>query len=301
MSKSVVCFGEILWDVLPDAKRPGGAPMNVAYHLQKLGLDSTLISSIGDDEQGAALLHFAGEIGLPTAAIQVTRAAATSEVIAVVDEQQQVSYEIIFPVAWDFIQWEEGYAALLENSSALVYGSLASRHEHSATTLLRLLKCDCLKVFDVNLRPPHYNFKTINRLLSATNLLKLNVEELEIISAWYSSNLYTEADRVASLFNLFDIGEILVTKGASGASYYTRDKRVDSPAFNVAVKDTIGSGDSFLAAFLSKKFQNEVPESALEYAVTMGAFITSQSGACPPYEKDEFETFFRQRRGKSEN
>ena len=291
MGKSVVCYGEILWDVLPDVKRPGGAPMNVAYHLQKLGIASKLVSSVGDDEQGQALLGFAKAIGLPTNTIQLTTTAATSEVLATVDEEHQVSYEIVFPVAWDFITWEESFTALLENSSALVYGSLASRHEQSAQTLSRMLQADCLKVFDVNLRAPHYNPETIHRLIAAADILKLNGEELEIISNWYDSDLGTEAERVQCIFDRFEVKELLLTKGASGASYYTRDRKLDSPAFKVTVKDTIGSGDSFLAAFLSKRLQNEAPEIALEYAVAMGAYITSQSGACPAYEKADFETF----------
>lgn len=294
ISNSVVCFGEILWDVLPDVKRPGGAPMNVAYHLQKLGIDSKVVSSVGDDENGIALREFVKSIGLSDATIQVNDMQPTSEVIASIGEGHEVHYEIVFPVAWDYIDWQPAYEKLLTDSQALVFGSLASRNEVSAQTLLKLLRFDVYKVFDVNLREPHYSFEVIDRLLRHANLVKLNAAELEIICQWYDPALIKEADQIKYLFDHFSFKEILVTKGANGASYFTPDKQYDSPAFSVTVKDTIGSGDSFLAAFLARRLKNDSPELTLKYAVAMGAFITSKSGACPPYVKPGFEIFLKE-------
>ncbi len=297
-SNAVVCFGEILWDILPDVKRPGGAPMNVAYHLQRLGIDSKLISSVGDDALGRALLEFASEIGLATETIQVHEQQPTSEVIASVNAEHEVRYEIVYPVAWDFIRWLPGYETLLKESTALVYGSLASRNDVSADTLLTMLRFENLfKVFDVNLRAPHYSREVIDRLLKAANLLKVNAAELGILCSWYEAALQEEAAQVEYLFANFQIDEILITKGAAGASYYTREHKFEQQAFAVEVNDTIGSGDSFLAAFLSKRLQHADGGSTLEYAVAMGAFITAQSGACPPYHKADFEGFLISRRG----
>lgn len=296
-NNTVVCFGEILWDILPDVTRPGGAPMNVAYHLQKLGINSKLISSVGNDTLGKRLLNFVESIGLSTKTIQVHEQQPTSEVIATVGPEHEVRYEIVFPVAWDYIRPLPEYDALLQSSAALVYGSLASRNDTSADTLLAMLHdAQMFKVFDVNLRAPHYSLKVVDRLLKPANLLKLNAEELGIICNWYDASLQTEAAQVAYLFANFQVNEILITKGAAGASYYTREKKLEQAAFKIAVKDTIGSGDSFLAAFLSKRLQDPDPATALEYAVAMGAFVTSQSGACPSYEKADFEVFLKQRR-----
>lgn len=296
-SNAVVCFGEILWDILPDVKRPGGAPMNVAYHLQKLGINSKLISSVGDDPLGQALLDFVGDIGLSAETIQVHAQQPTSEVIATVNAEHEVRYEIVYPVAWDFISWLPAYETLLESSTALVYGSLASRNDLSAATLLRMLQFNHLyKVFDVNLRAPHYSREVIDRLLKAANLLKVNAAELGIISSWYDATTDSEVAQVEYLFKNFEVDEIVITKGAAGATYYTREHQFAQQAFAVEVKDTIGSGDSFLAAFLSKRLQHADPASTLEYAVAMGAFITAQSGACPVYQKVEFEAFLLERR-----
>jgi fructokinase len=296
-SKAVICYGEILWDILPNVKRPGGAPMNVAYHLQKLAVNSTLISSVGDDALGRSLLDFVHEIGLSVETIQVHEHQPTSEVVATVSAEHEVRYEIVYPVAWDFIHWLPAYETLLKGSTALVYGSLASRNDVSADTLLTMLGFQHLfKVFDVNLRAPHYSPKVIDRLLKAANLLKVNAEELGIICSWYDGTLHGEAAQVEYLFENFDVEEVLITKGAAGASYYTREHHFEQPAFAVEVNDTIGSGDSFLAAFLTKRLQQSDPASTLEYAVAMGAFITAQSGACPPYEKADFEAFLIDKR-----
>jgi fructokinase len=290
---TVVCFGEVLWDVLPTVKRPGGAPMNVAYHLQKLGMNSQLISSVGDDAAGKTLLEFLAQIDLTDHFIQVLDNQPTSEVIATVNESHEVSYEIVYPVTWDFITWKPEHDALLAESTALVYGSLASRNEVSAGALLKMLNADLYKVFDVNLRAPHFGKDIIDLLLRAADLVKMNLEELEIITDWYNPALTSESDRVKWLFDNFAVQEILVTKGIKGASYYSRTQRIDQPAYLVKVNDTIGSGDSFLAAFLSKRLQHASIETALAYAAGMGAYITSQSGACPAYELADFERFFR--------
>jgi len=288
---SVVCFGEILWDILPQVKRPGGAPMNVAYHLQKLGVESKIISRVGQDELGAGLLDFLGSKGLDTQTVQLDDLHDTSAVIASINEAHEVSYEIVYPVAWDFIAWSRDYETLISDSRALVFGSLASRNEVAADTLLKMIEFANYKVFDVNLRAPHYTFEVIDRLLHHTDLLKLNAAEIEMICGWYDANLLVEAEQVTFLFEHFTIKEILITKGASGASYYDRQHSYNSSSFKVVVNDTIGSGDSFLAAFLAQRLSAVQPQKALNYAVGMGAFITSQSGACPEYDLTDFEAF----------
>jgi fructokinase len=298
-ANNVVCFGEVLWDVLPTVKRPGGAPMNVAYHLQKLGMHSELISSVGNDDPGLSLLEFLRSINLSAQYIQVLDSQPTSEVLATVSTTHEVRYEIVYPVAWDFISWRPDYDDLLKQSTALVYGSLASRNDLSAATLLKMLAYDLYKVFDVNLRVPHYSPEIIDRLLRAANLVKMNAEELEIITDWYNPTLKDEAVRIAWLFDHFSVEEILISKGANGATYYTRNQKLDRSAFLVEVNDTIGSGDSFLAAFLTKRLQHADPETALGYAAGMGAFITSQAGACPAYEKADFESFLSAKRSEN--
>ena len=288
--EKVTCFGEILWDVLPTAAKPGGAPMNVAYHLHRLGVEAHVISRIGDDDRGEALKNILQNWGLSTASLQVDSKHATSEVIALMDESNEMTYEILEPVAWDFIEWNNTFNDTLTSSDALVYGSLASRNSITYNTLLSLLENDVYKVMDVNLRPPHYREATIKTLVQHADLLKLNEAELDILSGWSHSGLYGEEEKMRSVQEYYNVTEIILTKGSRGASYYNRGMVYNSKTFRVEVADTVGSGDAFLAAFLSKK--NVLPiQEQLNFASALGAFVASQQGACPPYSVHQLNEF----------
>ncbi|QNK61123.1 carbohydrate kinase [Pedobacter sp. PAMC26386] len=295
-TQTIICFGEILWDVLPSGKRPGGAPMNVAYHLHKLGINTHLISSIGKDTAGEKLLDFLKGIGLSTVHIQGNKTYPTSEVLARVGENHEVTYDIVYPVAWDYINWEPAYQALLGSAAALIFGSLGSRNLHSRETLLKMLDYAQYRVFDINIREPHYTPELVTELLQHCDLVKVNANELNLIAQWYDHRCLIETDCVELLFERFEIKEILITKGSQGATYHTRSYSYDYPAYPVNVADTVGSGDSFLAAFLAMKLTNEHVEDTLDYAVAMGAFITSQTGACPQYSKFDLDRFIWKRK-----
>jgi fructokinase len=107
LSCKAVCFGEILWDVLPSGAKPGGAPMNVAYHLQKLGIETTLISRVGKDKSGDDLLSILKQQSLRVDYIQTDAIHKTGIVNAQLYENNEVEFEIVFPVAWDFIAYEK--------------------------------------------------------------------------------------------------------------------------------------------------------------------------------------------------
>lgn len=289
--QKVVCFGEILWDNLPGGKKPGGAPMNVAYHLNQLGIESTLISRVGYDAEGFELLKVLEERSISLAYCQLDSEYKTSKVEVVINDNHEVSYDIVFPVAWDFIEPDERYISLLQDANALVFGSLVTRNKTSKDTLELLLESPVYKVFDINLREPYIDKETITQLLHKTDLLKLNLHELEIIAGWYSSSLKRDEDKVAILHNEYNIKEVIVTRGSSGASYFSQDIHYHYPAYKVEVNDTVGSGDSFLAAFLYKKLSGESLEETLDFASAMGAFITTQTGACPHYSRSDLNRF----------
>ncbi|MNX33119.1 2-dehydro-3-deoxygluconokinase [compost metagenome] len=290
-----MCFGEVLWDLLPGGKKPGGAPMNVAYHLHKLGLKSHMISSVGQDEAGLELLDFLKSIELPLTYIQQDALHQTSAVQATVGDNHEVSYDILFPVAWDFIRWEPAHEQLISNADAFIFGSLGSRNETSREALLKMLDYAKYRVFDVNIREPHYTQDFVIKLLDKCDLVKLNLAELEMIAGWFNPACINELERIELLFERFNFQEVIITKGGKGATYYTETIRYDYPAYPVDVQDTVGSGDSFLAAFLAMKLSDEPLEEVLNYAVAMGAFVTAQSGACPEYSKFDFDRFIWKR------
>lgn len=292
-SSLVICFGEILWDNLPTGRNPGGAPMNVAYHLNKLGVPGALISAVGADEAGRDLLNFLKNKGVSAELVQEDAQHATSEVIATMNEEHEVSYEILAGVAWDYIAKEKINIQAVAEASAFVYGSLSARSAQSRETLFYLLERVTYKVFDVNLRAPHFAPELILSLMQHADLLKVNAAELHAIAAWLNVKSGPEAEIIAEIFSKYQVQEVVVTKGGAGASLYTREKSHHAKAYQVDVQDTIGSGDSFLAALLAMKSKGAEPEAALQTAVAMGAFITSKPGACPDYDQREFYTFMK--------
>ena len=289
----VTCFGEILWDVFPGSEKPGGAPMNVAYHLHRLGIKSNIVSRIGNDKRGRSLLDILEGWGLSTQYIQLDTEHDTSEVQAVMDDNEEVTYEIVYPVAWDFIEWKHELDTLVETTDALVYGSLASRNDTTYKTLISMLEKAKYKVFDVNLREPHYNETIIKFLLNQANLLKLNEAELGIISEWTRPGSRPGSENIRIIQNEYNIDGIIVTRGGKGASFFSGNNNYHSKVYKVKVADTVGSGDAFLAAFLSKSNQGIDIQQQLDYASALGAFVASKEGACPDYTKEELELFIR--------
>jgi fructokinase len=292
-----VCFGEVLWDNLPTGKKLGGAPLNVAYHLNKLGVNTQVLTRIGRDENGAELLALCKQLGIPTAFFQYDDSLPTSTVEVSMDADRNVQYDIVYPVAWDRIVAGEAEQDAVSKADFLVYGSLACRDEVSYRSLLALVEKAAFRVMDVNLRMPHFSPQRVHQLLRYADLVKMNAEELHIISAWNGAPAtYTEQERVDLLLDSFSIQEAIVTYGAAGAVYHHKKANISYhfPALKVQVEDTIGSGDSFLAAFLSKRFQMAAGvalEEVLEFAATLSGFVTQSRGACPAYNETDINRF----------
>jgi fructokinase len=282
----VVCFGEVLWDILPSGAVPGGAPMNVAYHLHKQQKNPALITSIGIDEKGEQLVKIFSDYGICTDFFQVDYEHETGKVFAEPNEHNEVVYEIVKPVAWDYIKWEDDFENLVSNANYFVFGSLASRNNVSKKTLFQLLEYAENKVLDINLRPPHFNRRIVEELLSKADFLKLNLAELELITGWFSKHTSIE-DRVRSITDKFKIQNMVVTMGGDGAVLYYNGNEYVQKGYKVDVVDTVGSGDAFLAGLLARLLDNASPVNALEFASGLGAFIAMQKGACPVYNVDE--------------
>ena len=282
----IVCFGEVLWDVLPAGAEPGGAPMNVAYHLKKLGNDPAVITRIGTDDYGTRLREIFASSGVSTEYFQTDPEHSTGLVHATPNEFNEVVYDIVQPVAWDFISWEDRFTGLLAGAELLICGSLASRNQTSRDTLLQLLDSPPKKVLDINLRPPHFHRTWIEFLLGKADILKLNIAELELITGWFSAYT-TPQERIKSLQDKFKVETIVVTMGGDGALVAHDGQTWRHPGYAVQVADTIGSGDSFLAGFLHNRLAGVPYDQALLFACGLGSYIASRSGACPEYNVDE--------------
>lgn len=281
---NVICFGEVLIDNFPDGKRIGGAPLNVCYHLNKNGICSQMVSQVGTDDLSEELLDGIKELGVNIAYIDRSGQHPTSTVEVHVDDRGHVSYDIIEPVAWDSLEYDPEVAYAISTATAFIFGSLAARNKQTRDTLFRYLEHAKWSVFDVNLRPPFYDKELILTLMGQCQTLKVNEEELEILAEWLGKVGDSRDEALGLLFDRYpNIQEILLTMGEKGALYISRTEEIMLPAKEIVVKDTVGSGDSFLAAFLAKKILGSGVDEALGHAIAISAFVATQQGACPDY------------------
>ncbi|NII25905.1 carbohydrate kinase [Pseudoflavitalea sp. X16] len=289
--KRIVCYGEVLWDILPAGALPGGAPMNVAYHLHKLNRAISVITKVGADSHGRELLDIFSKWGIGTDHFSIDPIHPTGLVYARSNGHHEMAYDIVYPSAWDFITWDDSYTALMQQTDYLVFGSLICRSPASKNTLFSLLESatTTTKVLDINLRPPHFNRPIIEQLLQKTDVLKLNLAELELIAGWYSP-VPTVTGKIKLIQERFLINTIVVTMGGDGAVLCLNGDFYEHAGYKVQVADTVGSGDAFLAAFLSQLIDRAPPAEMLDYACAMGALIASYPGACPDYDTREIAT-----------
>jgi fructokinase len=287
----VVCFGEVLWDIFPEGSRAGGAPFNAAYNIHKMSINAKMLSRIGNDELGKKLTDQIKSWGITTDFIQVDEKHPTSTVIAKIDEHNEATYEIINNVAWDYIELLQEHKDLVSNADVFVFGSLSARNPKTKETLLQLLDYAKLKIFDVNFRPPFIDIELVKTLLEKADIVKMNKAEMRQIMMFLGEEYKSEDESAAFIQNHFKINEIILTKGSKGARYFVGNQNYGFNAIPITIADTVGSGDAFLSGFISKRIKNESPEEIMKQAISLGAFITSKSGACPDYEYSEFVAF----------
>jgi fructokinase len=272
----------MLWDCLPTGAVPGGAPMNVALHLHQLGLPTRLISAVGKDADGEKLLDFLRSFNLPLDWVQVKEAQDTSKVVVDTRDPENMRYDIVKPVAWDFLSWSPEQDQIVEAADAFLFGTLGARHPESLATLLKLLRHPTLRIFDANLRPPHYSFEVIETLLGYTDILKINEEEL----AEFAEHFGTEAT-ISGLCGYLDqqypISIICITRGSKGAAIYQKGAIVEHPGYKIAFQDSIGAGDAFLSGFIKMYLAEKSNEEIIDFACKLGGYVATQKGGAPRY------------------
>jgi fructokinase len=288
-NKQILCIGEILWDRLPSGAKPGGAPMNVALHLNAIGQNVSISSRIGNDEPGNELKSFLEKSGMSTELIQVDSNLPTSEVLVHLDENNNATYEICEPVAWDNLEMTESLMKKAAESGLIIYGTLASRKSESRNTILSLLENGAVKLIDVNLRKPYDSSEIVELLLSKSDIVKLNDDELITIAKWHNQFSFNEKNMVTWFAGQYNTEMVCVTKGEKGAVLYANGEFFEHSGFKVDAVDTVGAGDAFLAGFVAALFEEKTKEKALEFACATGAFVATKSGATPEYNMSEIE------------
>lgn len=283
MSRPILCVGEVLWDAIPAGLFLGGAPHNVARHLHRLGRPVALASRVGDDVLGREALRRLAADGLDTRFVQIDPGLPTGFVTVDLDADGDPDYEIVAPAAWDAIALTDALRARAAEAPAVVFGSLAQRHETSRDTVQTLAAAAPLAVFDLNLRPPFVDPDVVRTSLGLADCVKLNEDELREVGGWFA---WPETPRAAAeaLAESFDCRTVCVTRGARGAALWHMGRWLQHPGYAVAPHDTVGAGDAFLAAFLAGVLTGRSDEHALDLACRLGAYVATQPGAVPGYE-----------------
>lgn len=284
LMNKILVYGEMLWDVFPDIAVPGGATMNVAMGLRKLGADVVFMSACGKDKQGDNLLAYLDENGMTCQWIQRNEY-PTGVVNIKLSEKHDATYEIVFPSAWDHIQKPQ----VQPEFDVLVYGSLSCRNKISYDTLLGLLETSAIKVFDVNFRAPYINKYIVEQLLRKADIVKLNHEELSEVARWNnidSTDLETSANLLVQQYN---IKLLCVTLGIDGVFLQKGPLKIYQPSYEVVTADTVGAGDAFLAGFIHHYIQDKPLKEALQFACRLGAYVASKKGANPIFSQSEIQ------------
>lgn len=288
-----VAYGEVLWDIFGNEKKIGGAPLNVALRMKTLGGEVAMISCVGKDEDGKAIINHIKSTGLDTNAIIQSENYPTGLVNVTLNNHGSASYDISYPSAWDKIVLNDWAKNVVKEADVLIYGSLVCRDEVSRSSLKELLQMNVYKVFDVNLRPPHYSYDILEKLMHKADLVKFNDEELLEIGAFMQSPFSGLEENMRYLAEKCNLTALCVTKGKHGALLMWEGRMYENKGYPVEVADTVGAGDSFLAALITSLLTNTTPQEAIDFACAVGALVAQSPGANPEISNSEIENLMR--------
>ncbi|MFK5922040.1 MAG: carbohydrate kinase [Verrucomicrobiota bacterium] len=282
---NLIALGEILWDVYPDGARFGGAPANfacTAAGLAKDRLHVSIVSAVGRDTLGEGALDILKKRHIDTSHVaQLDQ--ATGIVMVHLDEEGRATYDFAPDCAWDKLPASPELLKLADNTQALCFGTLGQRSEisrHTIQSFVAATPADCLRILDVNLRPPFVTDSTLIESLELANVLKLSDEEIShIAELTHLSGSDTEV--LQQVAKKFDLQVVALTRGPDGALLIQGEEISDQPAIQTQSVDTVGAGDAF-AATLAIGLLDQIPLDQINLqACTIAAYVCSQNGATP--------------------
>lgn len=279
---TVAGIGEVLFDVLPEAKKMGGAPVNFTFHAQQIGLNAYPVSAVGRDADGVEILDRLTKAGMSTEYIQKT-CYPTGTAQVSLDSCGVPIFILTEDVAWDHIHWTDQLVGLASGVDAVCFGSLAQRSPQSRQSIREFLshtREDCLKIFDINLRQQYYSPDIIKTSLKAANALKLNDGELVLLQDILKLPSSTQ-EALCALQDRYELDYVAFTRGAEGALLKNRQHSYDCPGFKTEIIDTVGAGDSYTAVLTLGILYKLSLEKINTMANAVAAYVCSQSGASP--------------------
>jgi fructokinase len=294
----ILGIGELLWDLLPEGPRLGGAPANFTVMAGRLGNHAAMLSRIGRDDLGRDAVGLLQGLSVGTEYLQVDTAHETGRVTVSLKDGQP-EYVIHQPAAWDYLELSDEWVQLAERADALCFGSLAQRSVESRQTVQSLAgqaSARSVRVFDVNLRAPFYSSEILQESLGLASVVKMNDAEVphvlgllglqapDVTDANDASGLRLSAQRLLTEFPSLDM--VAVTRGGSGSILVRRDEWHEHPGVPTTVADTIGAGDAFTAAMTHYLLLGAPLAVLNEAGNRWGSWVASQSGAMPALESD---------------
>lgn len=282
MKRLVVGLGEVLWDMLPEGRKIGGAPVNFAYHAGQFGIDTMAVSAIGNDKlgedtiaemNGKHLNHIFPSVPYPTGSVQVS-----------LDEKGVPAYDIKENVAWDNIPFTNEIESVARSCQAVCFGSLAQRNTVSRSTIRKFIESTpdgCIRIFDINLRQNFYTSNVIRDSLELCNILKINDEEIMLVSRMFNYDSSNIENVCRTIMEDFSLEMVILTCGTKGSYIFTKGGVSFMPTPKVNVADTVGAGDSFTGSFCAAILRGLPVAEAHKKAVEVSAYVCTQNGAMP--------------------
>lgn len=282
MKRLVVGLGEVLWDMLPEGRKIGGAPVNFAYHAGQFGIDTMAVSAIGNDKlgedtiaemNGKHLNHIFPSVPYPTGSVQVS-----------LDEKGVPAYDIKENVAWDNIPFTNEIESVARSCQAVCFGSLAQRNAVSRSTIRKFIESTpsgCIRIFDINLRQNFYTSNVIRDSLELCNILKINDEEIMLVSRMFNYDSSNIENVCRTIMEDFSLEMVILTCGTKGSYIFTKGGVSFMPTPKVNVADTVGAGDSFTGSFCAAILRGLPVAEAHKKAVEVSAYVCTQNGAMP--------------------
>jgi fructokinase len=294
MDKTVVAFGEVLWDLLPSCTVLGGAPFNFTYRVNSLGDRGLMASRLGRDNLGQQAFDRIALLGLDTRLLQWDEETPTGTVQVSFDARNNPEYAIVPNVAYDRIELTDALVEAAEAADCLCFGTLSQRASISRATLGEVLEraSASLKFLDINLRRDCFDDRSVDFSLGQADILKLNEDEAEAIGRMLEIGHGSIPDFCKSIIDEYGLRCCLVTLGDQGAFGLSSDgQRTYTPGYKVNVADSLGSGDAFSAGFVHRILHGASLQQAVAFGNVLGAVVATQTGATVPVAGEDLDRF----------
>jgi sugar/nucleoside kinase (ribokinase family) len=265
-------IGEILWDRLPTGDEIGGAPFNVVSHLARLGHQTSYLTAVGEDPEGAAALGqlmgreidpgLLGRVAdIPTGLAEVTIGAGGSP-----------EFVIRRPAAFEYWAEFESWAVcapggdpqhgagpgggaariLAAQPAVLIFGTLAQLRPQARSGLASIVAgCpDAVRLYDVNLRDGWWTVETVLELITLASIVKLSDGEARLLAPILGVPATAAGDSGAADAGGAESGGA----ESGGAESGLGESGVGKSALREAVSAEAASGDSASGEFDVARF-----------------------------------------------